>query len=183
MTALAIHSHRLGLAVRVRRVTREKLPETEVSHIYRQYGALMLRRCRLILRDDTLADDALQNAFIKLIRHGAAFREAESKVRWLYRLCDRVCFDVLSKRKTNKTRDDRAAHLPVPPQTDPVRLSEAMHLLEQLDRKEQQLVVMAFLDGMSQSEIGKKLGWSRQTVNKKLNGLKARLRHYGSEHE
>ena len=183
MAAIAAHSHGLSLTVRVKTVSQNKLTEAEVTSIYRQYGALMLRRCKLILRDEALADDALQNAFIKLIRHGAAFREADAKVRWLYRLCDRVCFDVIKKRKSHQAKDDHAKHLPLPPQADPVRLREATTLLSTLDDKEQRLAVMAFLDGMSQGEIGVVLGWSRQTVNKKLSALKTRLRQSRSENE
>lgn len=183
MAAVAVHSHGLSLPVRVPTVTRTKLTEAEVTSIYRKYGALMLRRCRLVLRNDALADDALQNAFIKLIRHGASFREADAKVRWLYRLCDRVCFDVIKKRKSHQVRDDRAKHLPLPPQADPVRLQEAMTLLNTLDEKERRLALMAFLDGMSQGEIGRELGWSRQTVNKKLSALKTRLRQSRSNYE
>lgn len=183
MAAAAVHSHGLSLPVRVLAVTRTKLTEAEVTSIYRKYGALMLRRCKLVLRNDALADDALQNAFIKLIRHGASFREAEAKVRWLYRLCDRVCFDIIKKHKSNQTKDERAKHLPLPPQADPVRLQEALTLLNTLDEKERRLALMAFLDGMSQGEIGRELGWSRQTVNKKLSALKTRLRESRSNHE
>src|SRR5258708_12668963 len=71
----------------------------EVAEAYRQYGHLVLRRCRRILRGDGGAEDALQEVFVRLWRYGEAFAAAESKVLWLYRVADRCCFDHLSSRR------------------------------------------------------------------------------------
>ena len=79
--------------------TSSRLRSDEVSNIYERYGALMRRRCRRILRDDALADDALQEAFVNLIRYGAQFRAADAKLRWLYRIVDRCCFGQLDRRR------------------------------------------------------------------------------------
>ena len=72
----------------------------EVSALYAKYGFFLLRRCRTILRDAALADDALQEAFVKVMRGGAAIREADEPLRWLYRVVDRACFDALRDRKS-----------------------------------------------------------------------------------
>ncbi len=146
------------------------LTAAEVSEAYRLYGEMILRRCRVILRDESLADDAFQDAFIKLIRHGARFREATSKLRWLYRLADRCCFDLLSKRKKQPgPLDDRVQ----PHVTVEVEVRDkAMRILDLLDDKERAIAVMAFVDGMSQREIGEELSWSRQTIHTKLVGIR-----------
>ena len=41
-------------------------------------------------------------------------------------------------------------------------------MLAQLDEKTRAVAVMAHLDGMSKAAIGEELGWSRQTIHKKL---------------
>src|SRR5258708_39614871 len=71
----------------------------EVAEAYRQYGHLVLRRCRRILRGDGGAEDALQEVFVRLWRYGEAFAAAESKGLWLFRVDDRCCFDHLSSRR------------------------------------------------------------------------------------
>jgi RNA polymerase sigma-70 factor (ECF subfamily) len=71
----------------------------EVSDLYAKYGFFLLRRCRTILRDPGLADDALQEAFVKILRSGGAVRDADEPLRWLYRVVDRCCFDALRKRR------------------------------------------------------------------------------------
>ena len=74
------------------------MTEEEVADAYRRYGSLVLRRCRRILRDDAAGEDALQEVFVRLMRYGDAFHQAESKVLWLYRVADRCCFDLLARR-------------------------------------------------------------------------------------
>jgi DNA-directed RNA polymerase specialized sigma24 family protein len=56
-----------------------------IIQAYRQYGFLVLRRCRRILRDEAAGEDALQEVFVRLMRYGRAFQKAESKVLWLSR--------------------------------------------------------------------------------------------------
>ena len=56
------------------------LNNAEVADVYRQYGHLLLRRCRLITRDDALAEDALQEAFVRVMRYGRGLHEARSKL-------------------------------------------------------------------------------------------------------
>ena len=74
------------------------MTDEEVADAYRRYGSLVLRRCRRILRDDAAGEDALQEVFVRLMRYGHAFHQAESKVLWLYRVADRCCFDLLARR-------------------------------------------------------------------------------------
>lgn len=167
-----------GLMVRGAEVARagSRLSEKEVAAIYRGYGDLMLRRCRVVLRDDALADDAFQDAFVNLIKYGAAFREAKSPLRWLYTLCDRACFQQLRKRRSQQERVAEAAREPKPTATHiSARLEHrdaVLKLLATLGDKERQVAVLAYVDGLSQAEIGQELGWSRQTINKKLRQIR-----------
>ena len=156
------------------------LSEAEVAHAYRTYGALLLRRCRVILRNDALADDAFQEAFVKLIRHGARYRDATSKLRWLYRLADRCCFALLKRRKQRSERDaqNRAITLdgPAPPHTsvDVVVRDAAMRILDALDAKDRAIAMMAFVDGMSHRVSGEEGGWARQTIHTRLVRIRKR---------
>lgn len=150
------------------------LSNAEVADLYERYGHLVLRRCRALLRDDALADDAFQNAFIKLMRHGAGVREAASPLGFVYRAADRCCFDLLGKRS-------RRAEGELPPEIGghhPDPRFEArdlvLSLLGRLKEKDRQVAVWFFLDGLSQGEIAQELGWSRQTVNKRVQVIRER---------
>lgn len=159
------------------------LTNQEVAEVYRQYGHLLLRRCRLLLRDPALADDALQEVFIKVMRYGGELRHAEVKVRWLYRVADRCCFDLLKKRKQRAEVDAPVEEVGPHPAVQLELRDAAIKVLHRLNSKERRIAVMAFVDGMSQEAIASETGWSRQTINKKLQAIRKRAgRQQGGHH-
>jgi RNA polymerase sigma-70 factor, ECF subfamily len=157
----------------------DALTPAEASRLYERYGFLLLRRCRAILRDAHAAEDALQLAFEKLLRSGGGVREAGQPLRWLYRVVDRCCFDVLRTRRRARESpmgDDAEGGAPRHPAID-LELREAvMALLAAMDEDEQRLAVLLVVDGLSQGEIAAELGVSRVTVHKRVQALRARAR-------
>jgi RNA polymerase sigma-70 factor (ECF subfamily) len=150
------------------------LTTEEVSRLYDRYGYFLLRRCRAILRDPVLADDALQEAFVKVMNAGAAVRTADAPLRWLYRVVDHACFDVLRKRRRSVETpgDDEGATVHPAIQ---IELRDAVQrLLGALDEQEMRIAVLLFMDGLSQGEIAEEVGVSRVTVNKKVQTIRAR---------
>ena len=153
--------------------------EDEVDGAYRRLGHLVRKRCRRILRDDALADDAMQEAFVRMWRFLPAYREATSKLAWIYRVADRCCFDLLARRRTRR-EDALDSHVLGATSTQQAIEDRdlAMKLLDELDDEARQIVVLFYLDEMSQGEIADVVGCSRQTVNKKLQDVRARLEQH-----
>lgn len=159
------------------------LSNREVSELYGQYGHLVHRRCVVILRHDALADDAMQNTFIKVMKYGKSIRAADSALRWLYRVADRCCFDLLGKRK-------RLGEVSVP-----VSLSEPSHggvveardevmkFLNGLSARDREVAVLAYVDELNQGEIAQVLGLSRVTINKRLGAIRKRLAKRRGRHD
>lgn len=154
----------------------EGLSNREVADLYRRYGFLLRRRCLMLLRDPAHVDDAFQETFLKLMRAGAPIRTADEPLRWLYRVADRTCFDLLRRTKTRRAApiDDVLDELPAHDGLEPELRRAAMELLDALDDEDQQIAVMAFLDGMNQQEIADELGYSRMTIIKRMARLKER---------
>lgn len=148
---------------------RPPLSHDELEAIYRTYGFLIHRRCRAVLRDEAAAQDAFQDVFVNLIRYGAGFRDAQSKHGWLYRVADRCCFAHLARRKNPPAPISDA--LPAPHEDLEVRQS-VLSALDRMDPDDQTLAVMAFVEGRTQGEISRALGWSRQTINKRVQRLR-----------
>ncbi len=148
------------------------LRQEEVAELYTRYGALMKRRCLSLLRNEALADDAFQDAFINLIRYGAEYRQVENKLSWLYRVCDRACFRILDKQK----RHQGPSLDSVPPTAAPAvpleQRGEVLSLLQELSQQDRHIAVMAYVEGCSQGEIAHALGLSRQTINKRLKTIR-----------
>jgi len=161
------------------------LPD-EVRALYTRYGALLLRRARVLLRDGALAEDALQNACVALLRGGAAFREAREPLAYLYRAVDHAAFDLLRTRKRKPLdgrEPDTLAGMAIAPSLDPLMFLATAALLAELDDEGRALAVMAFVDGLDQGEIASRLGLSRLTVNKRVQALRDRARAHLPHHE
>ena len=162
-------------------------PHELVAQAYRQYGHLVLQRCRVLLRNNDQASDAMQDVFVRLMRYGSNFQSSESPVRWLYRVADRVCFDMMRGNKKSPYSLGEWVDT-IADSTDlAARHTEAdtvLRFLARFDDKTRQVAVLYFLDGLSQEEVAQELGWSRQTIHKKIQNIRAEaevLKHKNQE--
>ena len=146
--------------------------------MYQRFGALLSRRCLLLLRDQAQADDAVQELLSVLLRRGEGLRVADSPWKWLARAADRTCIDLLRRGKHLRTAVDIDDLDPVgvAPGMDPEARCAVVESLQRLDEDQQLLAIMLFVDGLSQGEAALELGLSRVTINKRAQELRARLR-------
>ncbi len=146
--------------------------------MYQRYGALLARRCRLLLRDRAQAEDALQELLATLLRRGEGLRAAQSPYRWLSRAADRACLDLLRRGRHVRTAMDIDELDPVgaAPGVDPEARCAVIESLEKLNDDQQALAIMLFIDGISQGEAAAELGVSRVTVNKRAQEIRTQLR-------
>lgn len=153
------------------------LSSSEVADVFERYGPLVLRRCRVLMRDAAAAEDAFQETFVRMILYGAGFREANAKLRWLYRVADQCCFAILRKRRRQSERERQAEPPVAYLEEDRLAARDAvLSILDQLRSTDREIAVMAFVDGLAQQEIGDRVGLSRVTVNKRLGRIRSRAR-------
>lgn len=154
------------------------LSRNEVEGVYRRYGPMLARRCRLLLRDDTLAEDAMQELVTTLLARGETFRDAASPYRWLCRAAERASLDQL--RRGRRVRQalplDDVDQLGAAPGVDAEARRAVLESLERLDEDARHLAVMLFVDGLTQGEAADELGLSRVTVNKRAARIRGQLR-------
>jgi RNA polymerase sigma-70 factor, ECF subfamily len=165
--------------------TSSRLTPSEVELLYRKYGALVLRRCRALMRHESAADDALQEVFVRMLRFGQAIREAEEPLRFIYRVTSRVCFDLLnhrSKHVTEQLDDIPSTSLTIHEKNSHYERDLAMRLLSTLSHELREIAVMAFVDEYSQDEIAQALGLARQTINRKIQIIKDKMSRYRARH-
>lgn len=64
-----------------------------------RYQQLFLKRARRILRSPELAEDAVQDTFVKIYKHGAQFseRKGASFSSWGYRILTNTCYDYATR--------------------------------------------------------------------------------------
>jgi RNA polymerase sigma-70 factor (ECF subfamily) len=159
-----------------------ELNEKELAEIYEQYSALLLRRCRRLLGDRQAAEDVLHDAFVKIWKYGSSYREASSRLGWLYRSVDRCCFDALGVRaRRGEQPFEAGVEIAGVAARDEAADWQIVRLfLHRLDERMQQIATMHWIDEMTQEEIASATGWSRQTVGKKLDQLRERAAKLGA---
>ena len=97
-----------------------------------QYGSSLLRMSALYLKDADLAQDAVQETFIKAYRHLNEYRGESSEKTWLTTICVNTCRDMLrtawfrhQSRIDMDTLPEKPADFTFP---DNTVLTEVMHL-------------------------------------------------------
>jgi RNA polymerase sigma-70 factor (ECF subfamily) len=148
-----------------------------VEELYRRYWVQIERRCLRLLSDKTLAADAAQETFVRLLTKGGEFRKDAEWTTWLYRVSTNICLNTLRARgRRGGAWQQRVAHsMPkaVAAIDEPVMLKNALQVaMRRFDEVTQQIAVFTFVDDMTQEEIGNILGLSRVTINKKLMRLR-----------
>ena len=60
--------------------------EQILEHLMNEYGDTILRMCYLYLKDYQLAEDAVQETFLKALKHYGSFQHQCSEKTWLIRI-------------------------------------------------------------------------------------------------
>ena len=156
--------------------------ESALAELYDRYGGPAYRLALRILRDATLAQDAVQDAFLTAWRTATSFDVRRgSASTWLLTLVHRRAVDVVR-------REDRRRGLPL--DDAPVASGDATDetaetrelrrsvqaALEQLTPLEREALELAYYGGLSQSEIAEKLGVPLGTIKSRMFAGLARLR-------
>lgn len=160
---------------------KDAFPREEVAKLYRRTGALVLRRCRLILRDDAEAEDVLQEVFVRVMRYGRWENEKAVPLSWLYRTAERCCFNRQKKNKREPIYDFQRQIEPLIVHKGGTENETALILtrfLNRLEPKLKQLVILYYVDGMTQDQVAEELGWTRRTVGRKLKQIAERVKRW-----
>jgi RNA polymerase sigma-70 factor (ECF subfamily) len=150
----------------------------DIEQYYRDYGPMVLRRCRALLRNEELAVDAMQDTFVQLLRNRDALQDV-SPQSLLYRVCTNVCLNKI--REMSRRKDDSETELieKIASYEEPEGHLFARSLLSRLFARErastQQMAVLHLLDGMTIEEVAKRVEMSVSGVRKRLAPLRGAL--------
>ena len=78
---------------------------------YALYGYAVHRRCVRLLQSEAEAEDALHEVFLRAWRYAYTLRERQP-LPWLYRIADRQCVDLLSRRAGHVSTEEGAEPSP-----------------------------------------------------------------------
>jgi RNA polymerase sigma-70 factor (ECF subfamily) len=149
----------------------------DVEALYRKYGPMVLRRCRRLLGDEERALDAMQDTFVRVLRHSGRLNDrAPSSL--LYCIATNVCLNILrSDRRHPKLSGDEIL-LSVASAEDVEETAVNRHFLDGIFGRERSstrtMAVLHYVDKMTLEEVASHVGLSVSGVRKRLAALKTR---------
>lgn len=139
--------------------------QQEVAALFRQYGPPIYRRALRLLNDPAEAEEAMQEIFIKALKHFDDLDDRRLILNWLYRITTNHCLNQIRGRRRRAAAystfaTERAGDM----KSAPVSMTAMRQLLSQAEPKQAQAAVFVHIDGMSYSEAATRLGVSKRTV-------------------
>ena len=147
--------------------------EEALAVLVDQYAATLYRVAFSVLRNAADAEDAVQEAFLRVLRHRDTLDEIRDQRVWLVRIVWNIVLDRKRRAKTRPETDDISV-LPATGLSADERAAAAQHhaqILELVDRlpsKERQVLVLSAFEELNSVEIAEVLGITESSVRSRL---------------
>lgn len=128
------------------------------------------------LGDAALAEDTLQNAFVKAIAEGSGFCTLENPRAWLFRVARNLLIDHYRKQRDTVEVDENMgeAEEEIPAI---VSLGECLpHAIDLLDDEDREAITRCDLEGMKQADFAKLKGLSLPGAKSRVQRARKRLK-------
>ena len=155
-------------------VPNNKSPNMQL--LIEEYGDSMLRVCFLYLHDRHLAEDALQEAFIKIYQNWSNFRGDCSEKTWITRIVINVCRSQLRSSwlkkviLSNRLENDASYNAAV------IEDDTVLKEISKLRPKYKEVILLFYYREMKTKEIAATLGLSESAVSVRLNRARKQLK-------
>jgi RNA polymerase sigma-70 factor, ECF subfamily len=156
---------------------RQHADEEALAGLVSQYAGTLYRVAFSVLRNASDAEDAVQEAFMRVLRHRATLHEVRDQRVWLVRIVWNIVLDRKRRLKTRPETDDvadMARILPAGGLSAEQRASAAQHhahvllCVEQLPDKERQVLMLSAFEELTSVEIASVLGITESSVRSRL---------------
>ena len=160
--------------------------ESALAELYDRVGRVAYGLALRIVRDERLAEDAVQEGFLAVWRSAAAFRAERAKAStWILTLVHRRAVDLVRREERRRT-EPLPDEIPLPAGQAAEPTDEAAWLRYERERVQQALgqlpdtqreaLELAYYGGYTQSELAERLGVPLGTIKSRMFAGLARLR-------
>lgn len=157
--------------------TSQKIHEEAVAALVGQYATTLYRVAYSVLRNAEDAEDAVQETFLRVLRHQDTLGDVRDRRVWLIRIVWNIVLDRKRRAKTRPETDDVAEFervLPAAGLSAEERAAAAQHhahvlgLVETLPAKEREALMLSAFEELSSVEIAGVLGITESSVRSRL---------------
>jgi RNA polymerase sigma factor (sigma-70 family) len=159
--------------------------ESALAELYDRVGRVAYGLAYRVLRDESLAEDAVQEGFLALWRTAAAFRAERAKAStWILTLVHRRAVDLVRREERRRTEPigvEMARQMGETESTEEAawlrfERERVQAALGQLPDVQREALELAYYGGFSQSELAERLGVPLGTIKSRMFAGLARLR-------
>ncbi len=156
---------------------RERAEDAAIAALVDQYASSLYRVAYSVLRNAADAEDAVQEAFLRVLRHRDSLDEVRDHRVWLIRIVWNIVLDRKRRVKTRPETDDVAELARVLPSTglsaEEVAAAAQHHAhvlacVEQLPTKEREVLMLSAFEELSSVEIATVLSITESSVRSRL---------------
>ncbi len=153
------------------------------EELYKRHSNKVFGKCLSILKDTELANDAVQEIFIKILLNMSKFKEASKFSTWIYSITYNYCIDTVRRRKKNTlmfSGDDESLEDVADEVEDSQILETSISRLKVILNKipvgDKAILMMKYQDSMSIKDISAVLDKSESAVKMKIKRAKQKFR-------
>ncbi|HEX8422133.1 MAG TPA: sigma-70 family RNA polymerase sigma factor [Pyrinomonadaceae bacterium] len=158
--------------------------ESALAALYDRYSSILLGLLLRILHSRSEAEDVLQEVFIQIWQRAANFDEARGRgFTWMVTLARSRAIDRLRSLQSRQRADDSAlrdAPEAVGDASDDVYHAEQREIvrgaLAEIPEEQRRALLLAYFEGLTQSEIATRLGQPLGTVKTRMRSGMSKLR-------
>jgi len=157
--------------------------EQALAELYDRFGRVAYGLARRILRDEALAEDAVQDAFLTAWRRADTFMPERSKAStWLLTLVHRRAVDLVRREERRRAEPiDESTQVPTDVTAEDVawlrfERERVQAALRQLPDQQREALELAYYGGFTQSELAERLGQPVGTIKSRMFSGLGRLR-------
>jgi len=156
---------------------RQQAEDAAIAALVDLYAGALYRVAFSVLRNAADAEDAVQEAFLRVLRHRDQLNEVRDHRVWLIRIVWNIVLDRKRRSKTRPETDDVAELARVLPSNGlsaEQMASAAQHhaqvlaCVEKLPAKEREVLMLSAFDELSSVEIASVLGITESSVRSRL---------------
>ena len=150
-------------------MTGEEFKQRFMPYSGRMYAVALSLTC-----DGQEAEDAVQIAYVHLVKRIGSYRNASNPFGWIYQIMRNVCRDLLRKRKKRKQAQQKAVGRFVCRNEEEIFLLN--EILNSLEPEEKQFIFLRFWGGLTYREMADQLGLPLITVEREIKRILEKLK-------
>jgi RNA polymerase sigma-70 factor (ECF subfamily) len=139
--------------------------------VYQEFSDGVFAYCLKILADRQLAEDVVQETFLKVQQHARSIQQNESFKSWVFRIARNEALMLLRKRRSNGQIDVDSVWNEETPHQQLIALERAEivnRLLDSLKHEYREALVLSVYENMSYAEIAAVTGATESSVKSRI---------------